>query len=47
MTTLHLATSVLSRGDQLPDKLLDVLVAIVGVEAVEKGETDGILVVKA
>ena len=47
MAALHLATSVLSRGDQLPDKPLDVLVPIVGVEAVEEGEADGILVMKA
>ena len=47
MAALHLATTMLSRGDQLPDELLDVLVAIVGVEAVEEGETDSILVVKA
>ena len=47
MAALHLATSVFSRGDQLPDELLDVLVPIVGVEAVEEGEADGILVGKA
>ena len=47
MTALHLATSVFCWGDQLPDELLDVLVTIVGVEAVEEGEADSILVVKA
>jgi len=43
VASLHLATTVLSRGDQLPDELFDVLVPIVGVEAVEEGEADGIL----
>ena len=47
MAALHLATSVFSWGDQLPDELLDVLVPIVGVEAVEEGEADSILVMKA
>ena len=47
MAALHLSTSVLSWGDQLPDELLDVLVPIVGVEAVEEGEADSILGMKA
>ena len=35
VASLYLSTSVLRWGDQLPNKLLDVLVAVVGVKAVQ------------
>lgn len=35
--------SVLLGGDEVPDERLDLLVALVGVDAVEQGQAEGVL----